>query len=510
MSKEFLDKSRFLGPGGARQREPERATSMAMGGRDACLKSDFIRKLSKLKREPSWMLAHRLKCLETLQTLAQPSFGPDLSALDLSKITFYVPPKTARKSSWQELPEDIAKIYNDLGIPEAEQSSLAGVGAQFDSEVVYHNLRQLVRAQGVIYEDFDLAVRGEIPELPQEKNAQIAQLVKKHYMQLVKPGEHFYAALHGAVHSGGSFVYVPKGAHVEIPLQAYFRFNAPSAGQFEHTLIIVDDDAHLHFIEGCSAPKYNEANLHAGCVEIYVGERASVRYSTVENWSKNMYNLNTKRAKVKRGGRMEWVSGSFGSHVTMLYPCTILAEEYATASYLGISLASAGQNLDTGAKMIHLADRTSSVIESKSIVKTGGVSTFRSEVKLLADHCKSSSNCDSLLLDQSTPVQPVENPVENSQTAPKVALQSTLEAPPRSDTIPLVESLGLENDVGHEARVGRISEEQLLYLEARGLSETAARNLIVSGFAESVAKELPLEYAVEMNRLIDLELKGTL
>ena len=323
-------------------------------------------------------------------------------------------------------------------------------------------------------------------------------------MQLVKPDEHFSAALHGAVHSGGSFVYVPKGVEVEIPLQAYFRFNAPSAGQFEHTLIIVDEGAKLHFIEGCSAPKYNEANLHAGCVEIYVGKKALVRYSTVEIWSKNMYNLNTKRAKVEAGGRLEWVSGSFGSHVTMLYPCSVLAGKGASSSYLGISLAGDGQNLDTGAKMIHLAPQTSSIIESKSIVKPGGKSTFRSLVKICAEDCKSSSNCDSLLVENSK--------VGTEITSKNVVKNTTLPAlaTPCSDTIPTIELSGVTADVGHEARVGRISEEQLLYLQSRGLSESDARNLIVSGFAESIARELPLEYAVEMNRLVNLEMKGGL
>ncbi|MDO4987158.1 MAG: Fe-S cluster assembly protein SufB [Candidatus Saccharibacteria bacterium] len=464
--------------------------------------------ISQKKHEPKWMLEHRLACAELLKTIPQPAWGPDLSGLNLDKIQYYVDPKTVRKATWQELPEDVAKIYDNLGIPEAEQSSLAGVGAQFDSEVVYHNLRETVRKKGVIYEDFDVAARGEIPELSEVENAKIANMVREHYMQLVKPDEHFYAALHGTVHSGGSFVYVPKGVEVEIPLQAYFRFNAPSAGQFEHTLIIVDEGAKLHFIEGCSAPKYNEANLHAGCVEIYVGKKALVRYSTVENWSKNMYNLNTKRAKVEAGGRLEWVSGSFGSHVTMLYPCSVLAGKGATSSYLGISLASEEQDLDTGAKMIHLAPHTSSTIESKSIVKPGGKTTFRSLVKICAEDCKSSSNCDSLL---------VENTVENSQnvakshkTTPENVVKNTTLENPVSDTIPSVELCGATADVGHEARVGRISEEQLLYLQSRGLSESAARNLIVSGFAESVAKELPLEYAVEMNRLVNLEMEGGL
>ena len=469
------------------------------------MKKDEIVRISRLKHEPKWMLEHRLKCFEILQGLKKPSWGPPLEGLDLTKIQFYVDPKTERKEKWSELPEEVAEVYDNLGIPKAEQESLAGVGAQFDSEVVYHNLREAVRKKGVIYEDFDRATRGEIPELSEEENARVVQMVRENYMQVVKPEEHFYAALHGAVHSGGSFVYVPKNVEVEIPLQAYFRFNAPSAGQFEHTLIIVDEGASLHFIEGCSAPKYNEANLHAGCVEILVGKNAFVRYSTVENWSKNMYNLNTKRTRIEMGGRLEWVSGSFGSHITMLYPCSILAGEGASSSYLGISLASNGQNLDTGAKMIHLAPRTNSVIESKSIVKPGGVSTFRSLIKIKAKGCKSVSNCDSLLIEDDLVV---EKPVENPQSPPVSAVKNTTF--PRSDTVPVVELDSVTADVGHEAKVGRISEEQLAYLRTRGLSEVEARNLIISGFAESVAKELPLEYAVEMNRLVELEMEGRL
>ena len=304
-------------------------------------------------------------------------------------------------------------------------------------------------------------------------------------MKLVPPRDHKFAALHGAVWSGGSFVYVPAGVHVEIPLQSYFRLNAPGAGQFEHTLIIVEEGAYLHFIEGCSAPKYNVANLHAGCVELYVGKNAKLRYSTIENWSKNMYNLNTKRAKVEEGGTIEWVSGSFGSHVSYLYPMTsLLAGEGARSEFTGITFAGKGQNLDTGAKVVHSAPNTSSYMNTRSISKDGGVSTFRSSVVVTkqAKHSKSSVSCESLMLDDRS----------------------------RSDTIPAMDIRTKDADIGHEAQIGKISDEAVFYLMSRGLSEEDARAMIVSGFADNVSKELPLEYAVEMNNLIRLEMKGSI
>ena len=311
-----------------------------------------------------------------------------------------------------------------------------------------------------------------------------ADLVRSHFMKLVPPRDHKFAALHGAVWSGGSFVYVPAGVHVEIPLQSYFRLNAPGAGQFEHTLIIVEEGAYLHFIEGCSAPKYSVANLHAGCVELYVGKNAKLRYSTIENWSKNMYNLNTKRAKVEEGGTIEWVSGSFGSHVSYLYPTSLLAGEGARSEFTGITFAGKGQNLDTGAKVVHSAPNTSSYMNTRSISKDGGVSTFRSSVVVTkqAKHSKSSVSCESLMLDDRS----------------------------RSDTIPAMDIRTKDADIGHEAQIGKISDEAVFYLMSRGLSEEDARAMIVSGFADNVSKELPLEYAVEMNNLIRLEMKGSI
>ncbi|WP_334196203.1 Fe-S cluster assembly protein SufB, partial [Muricomes intestini] len=310
------------------------------------------------------------------------------------------------------------------------------------------------------------------------------KMVRKHFMKLVPPSDHKFAALHGAVWSGGSFVYVPPGVSVEIPLQSYFRLNAPGAGQFEHTLIIVDKGAYLHFIEGCSAPKYSVNNLHAGCVELFVGEGARLRYSTIENWSKNMYNLNTKRARVEKDGTIEWVSGSFGSHISYLYPMSILQGERSRMEFTGITFAGGGQNLDTGAKVVHAAPHTTSHISTKSISRDGGISTFRSSVKVTPDAVgsKSSVSCESLMLDDQS----------------------------RSDTIPAMDIQCDEADVGHEAKIGRISEQAIFYLMSRGISEEDARAFIVGGFAEPVAKELPLEYAVEMNNLIHLEMKGSI
>lgn len=334
-------------------------------------------------------------------------------------------------------------------------------------------MREEVAAQGVVYTDMESALTGEY-----------ADLVHSHFMKLVPPRDHKFAALHGAVWSGGSFVFVPAGVHVEIPLQSYFRLNAPGAGQFEHTLIIVEEGAYLHFIEGCSAPKYNVANLHAGCVELYVGKNAKLRYSTIENWSKNMYNLNTKRAKVEEGGTIEWVSGSFGSHVSYLYPTSLLAGEGARSEFTGITFAGKGQNLDTGAKVVHSAPNTSSYMNTRSISKDGGVSTFRSSVVVTkqAKHSKSSVSCESLMLDDRS----------------------------RSDTIPAMDIRTKDADIGHEAQIGKISDEAVFYLMSRGLSEEDARAMIVSGFADNVSKELPLEYAVEMNNLIRLEMKGSI
>ena len=437
------------------------------------LTPEIVEKLSKEKDDPVWIQQFRLESLQIYNEMKIPNWGPSIEGLDMDHIATYVRPNTKMRNDWKDVPEDIKETFERLGIPQAERKSLAGVGAQYDSELVYHNVKDSVAAEGVVYTDMESAIKGEY-----------ADMVRKYFMKLVTPHDHKFAALHGAVWSGGSFVYVPKGVHLSIPLQSYFRLNAPGAGQFEHTLIIVDKGAYLHFIEGCSAPKYNVANLHAGCVEIYVGENARVRYSTIENWSKNMYNLNTKRAKVEKGGTIEWVSGSFGSHTSCLYPMSILAGEGARMEFTGITFAGAGQDLDTGAKVVHAAPNTSSHITTKSIARDGGISNFRSSVTVLpgAKNSRSAVSCESLMLDDRS----------------------------RSDTIPEMDIRCDAVDVGHEAKIGRISEEAVFYLMSRGLSEEDARALIVGGFAEPIAKELPVEYAVEMNNLIHLEMKGSI
>lgn len=436
------------------------------------LTAEIVKEISRQKNEPAWMLELRLNSLEIYNKTSLPSWGPSLDELDMNQIVTYVRPNTTMKSDWNEVPEYIKDTFERLGIPKAERESLAGVGAQYDSEVVYHNVRKELLSQGVIYTDMETAMREN------------EDIVRELFMKLVPPTDHKFAALHGAVWSGGSFVYVPEGVRLSIPLQSYFRLNAPGAGQFEHTLIVVEKGADVHFIEGCSAPKYNILNLHAGCVELYVREGASLRYSTIENWSKNMMNLNTKRALVEKNGTIEWISGTFGSHITMLYPSSILKGEGAKSEFTGISFASKGQNLDTGTKVVHAAPNTSSTINSRSISKDGGISVYRSSINILpeATGTKSSIICESLMMDSSS----------------------------RTDTIPAMDIRNNQVDIGHEAKIGRISYDAVFYLMTRGLTEEQAKAMIVRGFAEPVAKELPLEYAVEMNRLISLELEGTI
>lgn len=437
------------------------------------LTPEIVEHLSREKHDPEWMKEFRLKSLDIFKNTEMPDWGPSIEGLNVDEIVTYVRPNTDMKADWNEVPEDIKNTFDRLGIPQAEKDSLAGVGAQYDSEVVYHNVRKEVEEQGVIYTDMESALNGEY-----------ADMIKEHFMKLVPPTDHKFAALHGAVWSGGSFVYVPKGVHLEIPLQSYFRLNAPGAGQFEHTLIIVEDDAYLHFIEGCSAPKYNVANLHAGCVELYVGKNATLRYSTIENWSKNMYNLNTKRAKVEEGGKIEWISGSFGSHVSYLYPMSVLNGKGARAEFTGVTFAGEGQNLDTGTKVVHNAPNTSSYINTRSISKDGGISTFRSSVVVnkKAKNSKVAVSCESLMVDNIS----------------------------RSDTIPAMDIRTQYADVGHEAKIGKINDDEIFYIMSRGLSEEEAKAMIVSGFADNVGKELPVEYAVEMNNLIRLEMKGSI
>ena len=437
------------------------------------LTPEIIEKLSKEKNDPVWMQQFRLQSLQIYNETPVPNWGPSLEGLDIDNIATYVRPNTKMQNNWENVPKDIKDTFDRLGIPQAERKSLAGVGAQYDSELVYHNVRAEVAAEGVVYMDIESAMKGEY-----------ADMVKKYFMKLVTPRDHKFAALHGAVWSGGSFVYVPKGVQLSIPLQSYFRLNAKGAGQFEHTLIIVDEGASLHFIEGCSAPKYNVANLHAGCVELFVKKGAKLRYSTIENWSKNMYNLNTKRALVEEGGTIEWVSGSFGSHVGCLYPMSILKGDNSKMEFTGVTFAGAGQNLDTGAKVVHIGKNTSSFMNTRSISKSGGISTFRSSVVVekSAKKAKSSVSCQSLMLDSES----------------------------RSDTIPAMDIRTKDAAVGHEAKIGSISGDAIFYLMSRGMTEEDARALIVSGFADNVSKELPLEYAMEMNNLIRLEMKGSI
>lgn len=436
------------------------------------INEEIVREISSIKDEPQWMLDIRLSALREYDKLELPTWGPDLSALNMDNISSYVKPKSKMNESWDDVPEDIKNTFDKLGILEAERGQLAGVGAQYDSEVVYHSIQQTMEALGVIYTDFDTAVR-EYPDL-----------VKKYFMKIIPINYHKFIALHAAVWSGGSFVYVPPNVKVKFPLQSYFRLNSPNSGQYEHTLIIVDKGASLHFIEGCSAPSYNNVNLHAGCVELYVAEGAYLKYSTIENWSKNMMNLNTKKAIVEKDATMEWVTGSFGSKVSMIYPMSYLNGENAKTEFTGVTFAGKNQELDTGIKVVHNAPNTTSVVSSKSISKGGGACTYRSIVGVTkkATNTKCSVSCESLMLDSIS----------------------------RSDTLPVTDIQNDDVEISHEATIGKISDKEIFYLMSRGLSEEEAKAMIVRGFASPVAKELPMEYAVEMNNLINLELEGSI
>ena len=436
------------------------------------LTEDIVRKISSEKNEPKWMLDIRLNALKVYNKLELPTWGPDLSELNMDDISTYVRPKGKMASSWEDVPDEIKNTFDRLGIPEAEKTYLAGVGAQYDSEVVYHSMKEDLIKQGVIYTDMESAVR-EYPEI-----------VKEYFMKVVPVTDHKFVALHAAVWSGGSFVYVPKGVKLDFPLQSYFRLNSPESGQFEHTMIIVDEEASLHFIEGCSAPKYNKVNLHAGCVELYVKKNAYLRYSTIENWSKNMMNLNTKKAICEEGGEIDWVTGSFGSHVSMLYPMSILNGKKAKTEFTGISFANETQNLDTGFKCVLNAPNTSCVVDSKSISKNGGVCTYRSQIKATpkATNSKCSVSCESLMLDNNS----------------------------ISDTIPVNDIQTDDIEFSHEAKIGKISDKTIFYLMSRGISEKDATAMIVRGFASPISKSLPVEYAAEMNNLINLELEGSI
>ncbi len=439
------------------------------------LTEDVVREISRRKDEPEWMLEHRLACLKTYRELDPPSnWGPSLDGLDLDHMSAYVtPPDAEHTSTWDEVPEDVRDTFERLGIPEAERQYLAGVAAQYDSEMVYHNMQENAAKLGIVYTGIEQALHSEY-----------ADMVKDHFMKLIPARDHKFAALHGAVWSGGSFIYVPKGVKVEYPLQSYYRMNAKNSGQFEHTIIIVEDDADLEFIEGCSAPHYNEANLHDGCVEVYVGKRAHLRYSVIENWSKNMYNLSSKRVRVDEDGRLETVQGAFGSHVSCVYPSALLVGDRASYDYTGITFSGAGQNLDTGCKVVMTGKDTKVTINAKSLSKDGGHGTFRSSVVVgrHADRATCTVSCDSLILDNESV----------------------------SDTIPAMDVRCPTASVGHEATIGRISDDTIAYLMSRGNTEAEARTLVVNGFANPISKELPLEYAVEMNNLIKLEMEGAI
>ncbi|MFW6230699.1 MAG: Fe-S cluster assembly protein SufB [Nanoarchaeota archaeon] len=438
------------------------------------LSEDVIREISKQKNEPEWMLQKRLEAYDIFLKKPMPTFGPSLDRLNLDDIHFFVRPDAQRNSrTWDEVPESIKKTYDRLGIPEAEKNALGGVGAQYDSDVVYHNLLKEFADQGVIFLDMDEALQ------------QHPGLVKKHFMnECVSPHLHKFAALHAAVWSGGTFIYVPKGVKLTKPLQAYFRMNAKKGGQFEHTLIIIDEGAECHYIEGCSAPQYNSSSIHAGCVEVIVKNAARARYTSIENWSRNTFNLNTKVASVHDDGVMEWINGNLGSGVTMLYPCSILQGDRSKSDSIGIAFANEGQNQDTGSKVIHRGKNTSSTIVSKSISKNGGIATYRGllSVAKTAKNAKSSVNCDALMMDNKS----------QSNTYPTMNIQNN------------------GADIAHEATVGKISEDQIFYLMSRGLDEQTATQMIVSGFIEPVVKQLPLEYAMELNKLIELEMEGSL
>ena len=436
------------------------------------LDEQVVREISAIKGEPEWMLAKRLKAYSTFERKPMPTWGVDLSQLDMDAVKYYVRSTDRPANSWDDLPEDIKNTYDRIGIPEAERERLvAGVAAQYESEVVYHQIRGDLEEQGVIFVDTDTAVR-EYPEL-----------VKEYFGTVVPAGDNKFAALNTAVWSGGSFIYVPKGVHVEIPLQAYFRINTENMGQFERTLIIADEGSYVHYVEGCTAPIYSTDSLHAAIVEIIVKKNARVRYTTIQNWSNNVYNLVTQRATCEEGATMEWVDGNIGSKRNMKYPAVFLMGPHARGEALSIAFAGEGQHQDTGAKMIHMAPHTSSHIVSKSISRGGGRSGYRGLVQIMknARHSKSNVLCDALLVDEIS----------------------------RSDTYPYVDVRTDDVEMGHEATVSKVSADQLFYLMQRGLTETEAMATIVRGFVEPIARELPMEYALELNRLIELQMENS-
>lgn len=435
------------------------------------LREEVVRQISTSNNEPEWMLELRLKAFDVYQKMNMPKWGPNLEKLKLDDIYYFAKPEWAKNTTnWEDVPEEIKKTFDRLGIPEAERKMLAGTGAQYDSEVVYHNLKQELKEKWVIFEDMSVALH------------KYEDIVKKHFMKAIPITDHKFAALHAAVWSGGTFLYIPKWVKLDAPVQAYFRMNARAGWQFEHTMIILEDDSEAHYIEWCSAPKYNTPSLHAGGVEIYVGKNAKMRYSSVENWSTDTFNLNTKRAIVEDHGTIEWVGWNLGAGVTMLYPCSILKWDYSQAMNFGVAFANAGQNSDTWAKVIHIGKNTKSEIISKSLVKSGWITTYRGllDIKKSAENAICKIDCDGLILDELS----------------------------RSDTIPDIRINNGSSMVAHEASVGKINEETLFYLMSHGIEEDDARTMIVRGFISPLVKELPLEYAAEMNVLIAMEMEG--
>ncbi|GAA2026562.1 Fe-S cluster assembly protein SufB [Catenulispora yoronensis] len=435
------------------------------------LNEDVVRDISAKKNEPEWMLQMRLRGLRLFEKKPMPVWGADLGGIDFDNIKYFVRSTEKQAASWDELPEDIKNTYDKLGIPEAEKQRLiAGVAAQYESEVVYHQINKELEEQGVIFLDTDTALK-EYPEL-----------FREHFATVIPTGDNKFSALNTAVWSGGSFIYVPKGVHVQIPLQAYFRINTENMGQFERTLIIADEDSYVHYVEGCTAPVYSSDSLHSAVVEIVVKKNARVRYTTIQNWSNNVYNLVTKRAAAQAGATMEWIDGNIGSKVTMKYPAVWLLGEHAKGETLSVAFAGEGQHQDAGAKMVHAAPHTSSTIISKSVARGGGRTSYRGLVQVQegAHHSKSTVKCDALLVDTVS----------------------------RSDTYPYVDVREDDVSMGHEATVSKVSEDQLFYLMSRGMTEDEAMAMIVRGFVEPIARELPMEYALELNRLIELQMEG--
>ncbi|QRG86105.1 Fe-S cluster assembly protein SufB [Bulleidia sp. zg-1006] len=436
------------------------------------INEDVVRQISKAKNEPEWMCEKRVQAFHVFEELKLPKWGPDLQDIDFQDFTYFRKVSEEIKKSWDDVPEEVKNTFEKLGIPQAERDFLAGVTTQYESEAVYHSMLKEVEEKGVIFLDIDSALK-EYPAL-----------FKKYFATIVSPGDNKLAALNSAVWSGGSFIYVPPGVKLEKPLQSYFRINSESMGQFERSIIIVDDGAEISYVEGCTAPQYSKDSLHAAVVEVFVGKGAKCRYSSVQNWSGNILNLVTKRAKVEEDGAMEWIDGNIGSRITMKYPSCILAGARASGLCISIAVGSKNQVQDSGAKMIHAAPYTKSSIISKSVSRNGGVTNFRDEIKILpkANHAKSHIECDTLLVDNRS----------------------------KSDTIPVDINLNNTSTIEHEAKVSKISEDQLFYLMSRGLNEEQATEMIVMGFLEPFTRELPMEYAVELNQLLKLDMSGSI